>query len=83
LGMICIEKPGKDVRPYIRQGGVLLLGLGLVLLVSCIWMAMPYFRGKSDNMGLIGLVFGMPAIVVFWICGVAALIVGRRQKQAE
>jgi hypothetical protein len=83
LGIICIERPGKDVRPYIRQGGFLLLGLGLALLVLGIWMAMPYFRGYSDNMALMGLVFGMPAIVVFWICGVAALIVGRRQKRVE
>jgi len=78
LGRQCEEKPDKDVRHVIRQGGYSFLGLGLALLGFFIWTAMPYFRGESCNMATIGLVLGAPAVAALWICGVAALIVSRR-----
>jgi hypothetical protein len=83
LGMMCKEKPGNDVRPCIQQGGFVFLALGLALLAFCIWKAMPYFRGYSDNMALMPLVFGIPAMFVLLVCGVTALIVGRRQKLTQ
>ena len=74
----CEVKPGRDVRPYIRQGGYSFLVLGLALAGLCMRVAVPYFRGESDSIALIGLAIGAPVIVALWVCGISALIVARK-----
>ena len=74
----CKEEPGRDVRPYIRQGGFVLLGLGVAVAGFSVWSAMPYFRGESCSMAAIGLLFAPPVVVLLYALGVVALVQARR-----